>query len=98
MNHTHVPIFSLPLLLHLANFFFSFFLPPSLYLARSVMLMCGVAKVYVGEVVELARSVMDEWGERDAPLEPRHLREAKRRLDNAQKQAGFEKTKRRKIG
>jgi transcription initiation factor TFIID subunit 11 len=46
----------------------------------------GVAKVFVGEMVESALEVMDECGD-TGPITPAHLREAFRRY---QKKAGLE--------
>ncbi|KAF9162265.1 transcription initiation factor TFIID subunit 11 [Actinomortierella ambigua] len=40
--------------------------------------VAGFCKVYVGEMVEKAKEVMDEWGH-IGPIRPEHLREAQRR-------------------
>jgi len=46
--------------------------------------LSGIAKIYAGELVEEAKSIMiDEEGEvkdKYPPIKPRHLREARRRL------------------
>ncbi len=48
---------------------------------NAVIAIAGVAKVFVGELVEEARAVLDAWGDAaDAPLMPAHVLEAHRRL------------------
>ncbi|CDS13538.1 hypothetical protein LRAMOSA05714 [Lichtheimia ramosa] len=42
------------------------------------IVVAGFSKVYVGEIIEKAREVMEEWGDVGA-IRPEHLREAHRR-------------------
>ncbi|KAI7886589.1 TAFII28-domain-containing protein [Lichtheimia hyalospora FSU 10163] len=42
------------------------------------IVVAGFSKVYVGEIIEKAREVMEEWGDAGA-IRPEHLREAHRR-------------------
>ncbi len=46
---------------------------------NSMTVVSGIAKVYVGELVEEARRVMEEVGEM-GPIQPAHMLEAQRRL------------------
>ncbi|KAI8904512.1 hTAFII28-like protein conserved region-domain-containing protein [Powellomyces hirtus] len=45
----------------------------------SGIIVAGVAKLFVGDMTERAREVMQEWGDDDGPIRPDHLREAYRR-------------------
>ncbi|KAF9181639.1 transcription initiation factor TFIID subunit 11 [Haplosporangium sp. Z 767] len=49
--------------------------------------VAGFCKVFVGEMVEKAREVMDDWGETGA-IRPEHLREAQRRYKIEEVQRG----------
>ncbi|KAI7861153.1 hTAFII28-like protein conserved region-domain-containing protein [Circinella umbellata] len=50
------------------------------------IVVAGFSKVYVGEIVEKAREVMEEWGHTGA-IRPEHLREANRRYKQEQSAA-----------
>mmetsp|Transcript_1991 Transcript_1991/g.2831 ORF Transcript_1991/g.2831 Transcript_1991/m.2831 type:complete len:172 (-) Transcript_1991:159-674(-) len=42
-----------------------------------------VTQLFVGDIVEESRQVMEEWGD-TGPIRPVHMREAHRRIDNLQ--------------
>jgi hypothetical protein len=43
---------------------------------NSVVVMCGITKVFVGSLTEAARTVMSEW-KQTGPIKPEHLREVR---------------------
>ncbi|KAG0198248.1 transcription initiation factor TFIID subunit 11 [Mortierella sp. GBA30] len=49
--------------------------------------VAGFSKVFVGEMVERARKIMEEWGDTGA-IRPDHLREAQRRYKKEEQQLG----------
>ena len=45
----------------------------------ALITMAGLTKLFVGEVIEGARAIMEEAGEK-GPIHPRHIREAYQRM------------------
>jgi len=46
---------------------------------KMAIVMSGITKIFVGEITETAKCVMEEWGEQGS-IRPKHIREAYRRL------------------
>jgi len=46
---------------------------------NTVIVMAGITKIFLGEVVETAKEVMEEWGDTGA-IKPAHIREAYQRM------------------
>jgi transcription initiation factor TFIID subunit 11 len=44
------------------------------------IVMAGITKLYVGDLVENAKLIMHEWGEPPGPIQPKHIKEAYRRI------------------
>mmetsp|Transcript_12584 Transcript_12584/g.37842 ORF Transcript_12584/g.37842 Transcript_12584/m.37842 type:complete len:145 (-) Transcript_12584:2988-3422(-) len=44
------------------------------------LVMCGISKVFVGELIETARQVAEEQGQQ-GPLQPHHIQDAFQQLD-----------------
>jgi transcription initiation factor TFIID subunit 11 len=61
-----------------------------------VIAMSGIAKVFVGEIVEKLLDVKQKWGEEGA-LKPKHLCEAFRIFKNTNKHSTSKKFKRDSI-
>jgi transcription initiation factor TFIID subunit 11 len=51
---------------------------------QMTIVVSGITKMYVGELVENAKMVMEKWGE-SGPIQPVHLREAQRILEKQNK-------------
>mmetsp|Transcript_35260 Transcript_35260/g.55083 ORF Transcript_35260/g.55083 Transcript_35260/m.55083 type:complete len:116 (+) Transcript_35260:879-1226(+) len=65
--------------------------PPAQIPGTMLLAMKGVAKIFVGEVIDKARLIRHEWGgTEDAPLQPRHIRESYRRLHAEGKVPGMQ--------
>ncbi|KAL0477989.1 RNAi component TAF [Acrasis kona] len=47
------------------------------------IVMAGITKLYVGDLVENAKLIMTEWNEK-GPVQPKHLKEAYRRIQQKQ--------------
>jgi transcription initiation factor TFIID subunit 11 len=53
-----------------------------------VIIMGGVTKLYLGEIVEVAKEIQQLWGDGGGPLAPCHIREAYRRIRREERTSG----------
>ena len=57
---------------------------PKMRMDRSLAFVVSrVTKVLIGDIIEVSRDVMEDWGD-TGPVRPAHIREAHRRLTNSE--------------